>query len=105
MLRLLKWLQPGQRRNFPKPGRRNTRRVPRGRRLVAEPLESRELLSTLPAGFQESTVALDVNPTGFTFAPDGRMFVANKQGVVSIIEADGSPAAAPFFTVPVDNFR
>jgi hypothetical protein len=34
------------------------------RRLVFEPLESRELLTTLPAGFD--------------FAPDGHMFIANK---------------------------
>src|SRR5204862_7469971 len=75
----------------------------RTRRLIVEPLESRELLTTLPAGFQETLYGdTNVNPAGFDFAPDGRIFVANKDGRVTIIEADGTPAPQPFFSVPVD---
>src|SRR4029453_580277 len=75
------------------------------RRLVVEQLEARELLSTLPAGFQETLVAQGLNPTGMSFAPDGRLFVANKNGTVTIIEADGTQLATPFFSVPVDTYR
>jgi hypothetical protein len=38
--------------------------------------------ATLPAGFQESTVISGlINPTVVRFAPDGRVFVAEKRGV------------------------
>jgi glucose/arabinose dehydrogenase len=84
---------------------RATRRH-RSRRPIVEPLESRELLSTLPAGFQETMYGdTNVNPAGFDFAPDGRMFIANKDGRVTIIEPDGTPAPQPFFSVAVDQFR
>jgi glucose/arabinose dehydrogenase len=78
----------------------------RTRRPLVEPLESRELLTTLPAGFQETLYGdTNVNPAGMDFAPDGRLFVANKDGRVTIIEPDGTPAPQPFFSVPVDQFR
>src|SRR5690242_15339032 len=81
-------------------------RLSRTRRLVVEPLESRELLTVLPAGFQETLYGdTNVNPAGFDFAPDGRMFVANKDGRVTIIEPDGTVAPQPFFSVAVDTFR
>ncbi len=60
----------------------------------------------LPAGFQETQYGdTNVNPAGFDFAPDGRMFIANKDGRVTIIEPDGTPAPQPFFSVAVDQFR
>src|SRR4029079_17195048 len=75
------------------------------RRLMCEPLEPRLTLSTLPAGFQETLIGTNVNPGGFDFAPDSRMFIANKDGRVTIIKADGTTAPQPFFTVPVDTYR
>src|SRR5213080_4576741 len=87
-------------------GRAKRSRRSRAPRLLLEPLESRELLTILPAGFQETLYGgTNVNPAGFDFGPDGRMFIANKDGRVTIIEADGTPAPAPFFSVPVDTFR
>src|SRR5947209_12515148 len=65
------------------------------RRLIIEPLEARALLTAVPVGFQETLVTKGVNPAGEDFAPDGRLFVANKQGTVSVVEADGTLAAAP----------
>jgi glucose/arabinose dehydrogenase len=70
-----------------------------------ETLESRQLLTTLPAGFQEIQVANGVNPTGEDFAPDGRIFVANKNGTVTVITAAGQKLSTPFFSVAVDTYR
>src|SRR5262245_16790223 len=81
------------------------RRSDRTRPLICEPLEMRLALSTLPAGFQETLYGTNVNPGGFDFAPDGRMFIANKDGRVTIIHADGTTAPQPFFSVSVDSFR
>ena len=40
---------------------------------------------TLPSGFQETTVFSGlVNPTVVRFAPDGRVFVAQKNGVIKV---------------------
>src|SRR5262245_14417106 len=77
----------------------------RVRRLAVEHLESRQMLSTLPAGFQETTVTLGVNPTGFDFSPDGRMFIAEKHGLVSVFQPDGTRSPDPFFSVAVDEYR
>src|SRR3954453_11495393 len=82
-----------------------TSRRAASRRLLVEPLEARALLTTLPVGFQETLVTQGVNPTGEDFAPDGRLFVADKQGTVSVVEADGTLAPAPFFSVDVDTYR
>ncbi len=42
---------------------------------------------TVPAGFQVNTVVAGLNlPTGFAFAPDGRIFVAQKSGAVRVIK-------------------
>jgi glucose/arabinose dehydrogenase len=98
-----RFLQPHRAGGGARPQRRHRSGT---RRLLVEPLESRELLTTLPAGFQETQYGdINVNPTGFDFAPDGRMFIANKDGRVTIIEADGSVAPQPFFSVAVDQFR
>ena len=43
---------------------------------------------TLPAGFQENTVFSGlVNPTVVRFAPDGRVFVAQKNGVIKVFSS------------------
>src|SRR5215471_7137130 len=80
-------------------------RKPTPRRPRLEPLETRDLLSTLPDGFVETQLVNGVNPTGFSFAPDGRMFVANKSGTVTVVHKDGSKASQPFVSVAVDTYR
>ena len=43
--------------------------------------------ATLPAGFQESIVFSGLtNPTAVRFAPDGRVFVAEKRGVIKVFD-------------------
>ena len=61
----------------------------RGRRAVIEPLEARQLLSTLPANFSETTVASISTSKAATmaFAPDGRLFVADSNaGQIRVIK-------------------
>ena len=54
----------------------------------------------LPAGFSEITVAKRLaDPTALAYAPDGRMFVAEKSGRVRVVRADGSLAAAPVIDI------
>src|SRR5262245_45359181 len=59
--------------------------------------------ATLPPGFTESLVATGlVNPTAMDFAPDGRLFVCQKEGQLRVIKND-TLLAAPFVTVPADS--
>lgn len=44
--------------------------------------------ATLPAGFAETQVAGGLNPTTMTFAPDGRLFLCEKQGLLRVIDAN-----------------
>ena len=47
--------------------------------------------ATLPAGFEERTVMSGLSlPTAVTWAPDGRMFVAEKDGYVRVLNPDGT---------------
>lgn len=58
----------------------------RGAELFSESLERRDLL-TLPPGFSiEPFVAGLIEPIGFDYAPDGRVFVAEKAGRVQIVD-------------------
>src|SRR5688572_1483164 len=61
-----------------------------------EPLERRQLLSTLPAGFSETQVAkidTDVSAT-MAFAPDGRLFVGDtKNGKIRVVKNNALLAA------------
>ena len=57
----------------------------------ATPLSS---AATLPAGFAETKIASGLNPTTMSFAPDGRLFLCEKQGLLRVI-VDGSLVAAP----------
>lgn len=43
---------------------------------------------TLPPGFRHTEIASGLNPVALAFAPDGRLFVAEKHGKVRIIEDD-----------------
>ncbi|MGH3013167.1 MAG: hypothetical protein ACRDMY_15210, partial [Gaiellaceae bacterium] len=51
--------------------------------------------ATLPPGFQEEAVFSGlVNPTVVRFSPDGRIFVAEKSGLVKVFDnlADTTPS-------------
>ena len=56
-----------------------------------EEMEVRLTLSTLPAGFTETTVVSGLNaPTAMEFAPDGRLFVLEQGGNVKLVHNDGT---------------
>jgi glucose/arabinose dehydrogenase len=63
--------------------------------------------ATLPSGFQESIVFSGLqNPTAVRFAPDGRVFVAEKRGVIKVFDSltDTTPDVFADFNVNVYNF-
>ena len=63
--------------------------------------------ATLPAGFQESTVISGlVNPTVVRFSSDGRVFVAEKRGVIKVFDSlsDTSPDVFADLNANVHNF-
>src|SRR5581483_9399313 len=52
---------------------------------------------SLPAGFQETVVQEGLSePTAFRFAPDGRIFVAEKRGIVKVLHGFGDAHPALF---------
>lgn len=74
------------------------------RRLGPEVLESRWMLTALPAGFREDSVVSGLAyPTAMAVAPDGRIFVAQKGGAIRVI-TDGvlPPKTEPFAVVPAE---
>ena len=63
--------------------------------------------ATLPPGFQESIVFSGlVNPTAVRFASDGRVFVAEKRGVIKVFDSltDTTPTTFADLNVNVYNF-
>jgi glucose/arabinose dehydrogenase len=63
--------------------------------------------ATLPPGFQETIVFSGLtNPTAVRFAPDGRVFVAEKRGVIKVFDSltDTSPDVFADLNVNVHNF-
>ena len=63
--------------------------------------------ATLPTGFQESVVFTGLtNPTAVRFASDGRVFVAEKRGVIKVFDSltDTSPTTFADLNVNVYNF-
>ena len=57
----------------------------------------------LPPGFQEELVAYGLQlPTGAVYAPDGRLFVTEKQGALRIFK-DGKLLPQPFLRVSVNS--
>ena len=74
-----------------------------GRCAAVEPLEARQLLTVLPAGFAETQVGTSdfVSPTAMTLAPDGRIFVAEQAGQLRVIK-NGTILPTPFLTVSTD---
>ncbi len=58
----------------------------------------------LPAGFAEVLVAANLDPVAMAAAPDGRIFLAEKFGKVSIVD-NGTLLPQPFWEGTVDNFN
>jgi glucose/arabinose dehydrogenase len=58
----------------------------------------------LPPGFAEVLVAANLDPVAMAAAPDGRIFLAEKYGKVSVIE-NGILLPEPFWEGEVDNFN
>ena len=52
----------------------------------------------LPAGFSETRIATGLNPTTMTFAPDGRLLLCEKHGVVRVV-SDGKMAEEPLLDI------
>src|SRR5687767_6348416 len=56
--------------------------------------------ATLPIGFEERTVASGLTaPTAVDWAPDGRMFVAEKAGRVRVVTAAGTLLSTPLLDI------
>jgi len=63
--------------------------------------------STLPAGFRDSVVVSGLtNPTVLQFAPDGRIFVGQKNGVIKVFQSltDTSPVTVADLSARVDDY-
>ena len=63
--------------------------------------------ATLPAGFQESTVFGGLTcPTNFRFSPDGRVFVAEKSGIIKVFDSlnDTTPTVFADLRGEVDDY-
>lgn len=58
----------------------------------------------LPEGFAQTRVAQQLDPTAMTIAPDGRIFITEKSGIVRIVR-EGQLLPDPFLTLAVDNFN
>jgi glucose/arabinose dehydrogenase len=59
--------------------------------------------ASLPSGFAETRVATGLeSPTAMTFAPDGRLFVAQQGGALRVIK-NGALLSTPFLTVSVNS--
>ena len=50
--------------------------------------------TTLPTGFEQLVLATGLDtPTAVDWAPDGRMFVTEKAGVLKVVTPGSAPAA------------
>lgn len=58
----------------------------------------------LPPGFAEEKVAEGLDPTAMAAAPDGRIFITQKNGSVLIVE-NGVLLPDPFLQIEVDNYN
>ena len=72
-------------------------------RTCVEPLERRALLSVSVAGFAQTPFVTGlVRPSSMTFAPDGRLFISQKQGDLRVVK-DGQLLPTPFLSVPAED--
>ncbi len=60
------------------------------------------LNAQLPEGFVRELLAVGLDPTGLSIAPDGRVFIVEKRGRIRILEGDRL-LEAPFLELEVDN--
>lgn len=58
----------------------------------------------LPEGFQETILAENLDPTTMAIAPDGRIFITEKNGNIRILEND-TLLETPFLSIEVDNYN
>src|SRR5207302_418003 len=71
-----------------------------------ESLESRRMLTVLPAGFAETTIASGLNaPSAMEFSPDGRLFVLEQTGNVELVHPDGTTFTALHLNVDSNGER
>jgi glucose/arabinose dehydrogenase len=62
--------------------------------------------ATLPAGFQESVVFSGLtNPTVVRFSSDGRIFVAEKRGVIKVFDSLSDPTPTTFANLNVNVYN
>jgi glucose/arabinose dehydrogenase len=62
--------------------------------------------ATLPAGFQEEVVFSGLsNPTAVRFADDGRVFVAEKRGVINVFDSLSDPTPTVFADLNVNVYN
>jgi glucose/arabinose dehydrogenase len=65
--------------------------------LVAAALAPGASASTLPSGFQDGAVISGLNtPTSVRFSPDGRVFVAEKSGLIKVYSSLSDPTPTTF---------
>lgn len=67
-------------------------------------LSSTVFAATLPTGFAETQIVSNLDPTSMELAPDGRIFLTEKNGKVLVIK-NGSLLSTPFVTINVDNYN
>jgi glucose/arabinose dehydrogenase len=75
--------------------------------LICAMATSRASAQTLPSGFQDVTVFSGLTePTAVSFAPDGRVFVAEKSGLVKVFDnlSDPTPSIFVDLRTKVHNF-
>ena len=75
--------------------------------LALLPPTEADAVSTLPSGFQESTVFSGLsNPTALQFSKDGRIFVAEKSGLIKVFDnlSDTTPTTFADLRTKVHNF-
>lgn len=72
---------------------------PRNSSVAYERLESRLLLTVVPNGFEHQLLVNGLRlPTAMAFAPDGRIFVAEKAGAIRVVK-NGTLLSEPFAIV------
>jgi glucose/arabinose dehydrogenase len=85
----------------------STAAVVLGAALVTQAGPSPAGASTLPTGFRDSVVLSGLtNPTVLQFAPDGRIFVGQKNGVIKVFQslADTNPVTVADLSGEVDDY-
>src|SRR5512133_4404820 len=78
-----------------------------GAALVMQPGPGPSAASTLPSGFRDSVVLSGLtNPTVLQFAPDGRIFVGQKNGVIKVFQSltDTNPVTVADLSAKVDDY-